>query len=58
MKIAGFCLLLSGWILVVLALVLLPAQGERAAFVLAALAVEGLGLVLEMRGHRGTEVDP
>ena len=52
MKLAGFGLLLSGWILVVLALVLLPSPAERAAFVVAALAVEGLGLGLAMRAHR------
>lgn len=52
MKLAGVGLLVSGWILVVLALVLLPSPGERAAFVVAALAVEGLGLGLAMRGHR------
>lgn len=52
MKLAGFGLLLSGWILVVLALMLLPSPGERAAFVAAALAVEGLGLTLAIRAHR------
>ncbi len=54
MKLAGLGLLVSGWILVVLALVLLPQPGERAAFVVAALAVEGLGLGLAMRAHRGS----
>jgi hypothetical protein len=52
MKLAGFGLLLSGWILVVFALILLPSFGERAGFVVAALAVQGLGLVLAMRAHR------
>jgi hypothetical protein len=54
MKLAGLGLLLSGWILVVLALVLLPSPGERAAFVVAALALEGLGMGLAMRAHRGS----
>lgn len=52
MKLIGLGLLFSGWILAVLALVLLPLPGERAAFVVAALAVEGLGLGLAMRAHR------
>jgi hypothetical protein len=52
MKLAGLSLLLSGWILVLFALVLLRAPAERAAFVVAALAVEGLGLALELRAHR------
>ncbi len=51
-KLAGFGLMVSGWILVVLALMLLPSLGERGAFVVAALAVEGLGVGLEMRAHR------
>jgi hypothetical protein len=54
MKLAGLSLLVSGWILVVLTLVLLPGLEERAAFVVAALAVEGLGLGLALRAHRGT----
>jgi hypothetical protein len=57
MKLAGFGLLLSGWILVILALVLLPAPGERAAFVLAAVAVEGLGMGLARRAHRANPGD-
>ena len=52
MKTAGFGLLLSGWLLAISALVLLPSLGERTAFVLAALAVEGLGLGLTLRAHR------
>ncbi len=52
MKLAGFGLLVSGWILAVLALVLLPSPGERTAFVVAAFAVEGLGMGLEMRAQR------
>lgn len=57
MKLAGFGLLASGWILVVLALVLLPSPGERAGFVAAALAVEGLGIGLGLRAHRGSAGD-
>lgn len=54
MKLAGLSLLVSGWILIVLALVLLPSAGERATFVVAGLAVEGLGMGLAMRTHRGS----
>jgi hypothetical protein len=35
----------------VAALVLFPAPASRAAFVLCGLAVEGLGLVVAVRGH-------
>ena len=50
MKIAGFLLLLAGWAIVLAALVLLAAP-PRAAFVLAGLGVEILGLVLVIRSH-------
>jgi membrane-bound ClpP family serine protease len=52
MKLAGFLLLLSGWLLVVAALVMLPSPGPRAVFVLAGVAVEVLGLALAARSHR------
>jgi hypothetical protein len=52
MKIAGFLLLLAGWLLVLSAVVLLPAGEARAAFVLAGMAVEVLALVLFFRSHR------
>jgi hypothetical protein len=51
MKLAGFLLLLSGWLLVVAALVLLRSPGPRAVFVLAGVAVEVLGLALAARAH-------
>jgi hypothetical protein len=51
MKIAGFLLLLAGWLLVLAAVVLLRAVGPRAAFVLAGLGVEALALVLVFRSH-------
>jgi hypothetical protein len=51
MKIAGFLLLLAGWLLVLSAVVLLPAGGSRSAFVLAGLAVEALALGLFFRSH-------
>jgi hypothetical protein len=51
MKIAGFSLLLAGWIIVVSALVLLASPPARAVFVLAGVAVELLGLVFVFRFH-------
>jgi hypothetical protein len=52
MKLAGFLLLLSGWGIVVSTLPLLPSLGARAAFVLAGMAVELIGLTLVARSHR------
>lgn len=51
MKFTGFLLLLTGWILVLAAIVLLPRQGSRAVFMLAGIAVELLGLVLVTRTY-------
>jgi hypothetical protein len=50
-KIFGFLLLLAGWGLVLAALALLTASVPRAAFVLAGLGVEMVGLALVMRAH-------
>lgn len=51
MKIAGFFLLLSGWFLVLAALALLKPGAALNIFVLAALAVEMVGLILVARAH-------
>ena len=51
MKIAGFLLLLAGWLLILSALVLLARNGPRSAFLLAGSGVELLGLVLFVRSH-------
>jgi hypothetical protein len=51
MKIAGFLLLLAGWLLMLSALALLARGGPRGTFLLAGLAVVVLGLVLFMRAH-------
>jgi hypothetical protein len=51
MKIPGFMLLLSGWVLALAALGMLAAPGPRAAFVSVAMAIEVLGLVLVFRSH-------
>jgi hypothetical protein len=52
MKLAGFLMLLSGWGIVVSTLPLLPSSPMRAAFVLAGMAVELIGLTLVVRSHR------
>ena len=51
MKIAGFLLMVAGWILALAALVLLVSLPSRTAFVIAGLAVEALGFVLVARVH-------
>ncbi|MGA7796743.1 MAG: hypothetical protein WCA19_27250 [Candidatus Acidiferrales bacterium] len=51
MKVLGFLLLLAGWFLVLAAIVLFAAPPLRAAFVLAGVAVEALGLILAFRSH-------
>ena len=51
MKPAGFLLLISGWLLVLAALAMLKDGAARVAFIVAALAVEALGLVLAVRSH-------
>ena len=51
MKFVGFLLLLTGWMLVLAAIVLLGLPLSRDVFVLAGLAVEGLGLTFVIRSH-------
>jgi hypothetical protein len=51
MKAVGFLMLLAGWFLVLTATVLFDSPPMRAAFVLAGVAVEGLGLALAFRSH-------
>ena len=51
MKIAGFLLLLAGWLLMLSALALLGRAGLQGTFLVAGLAVVVLGLVLFMRAH-------
>jgi hypothetical protein len=59
LKLIGCLLLLSGWFLVLAALVMLPAFAQRAAFITAGIGVEILGLILLTRGYttmqRGTQ---
>ncbi len=51
MKLAGCLLLISGWLIVLAALVMLPEFAMRAAFVIAGIAVEIIGLGLIARGQ-------
>jgi hypothetical protein len=51
MKLAGLLLLPAGWVIVLTAVVLLPSGSARAAFLLAGMAVEALGMVLVVRAH-------
>ncbi len=52
MKIAGFALLVAGWLLVLAAVMLLRAAAPQAVFTLAGVGVEVLALVLVFRAHR------
>jgi hypothetical protein len=51
MKLAGLGLLVSGWIIAVAALCLLPQLALRAGFIVAGLMVEFVGLFLVGRAH-------
>jgi len=51
MRATGFLLLIAGWMLVDLALILLPGGAARAAFLAAGLAVQVLGLALAVRSQ-------
>jgi len=51
MKILGFVLLVSGWAIVLTAVALLTEDTPRAAFVLAGIGVEVVGLMLLIRAH-------
>ncbi len=51
MKLAGFLLLVAGWVIAVSAAALFAGPSLRAGFVLAGIAVEVLGLALAVRAH-------
>ena len=51
MKVAGFCLLTAGWLLVLAALALLGVAATRIIFIFAGLGVEALGLTFVLRSH-------
>jgi len=51
MRFAGVLLLLAGWGIVLTAIILLMPGSPRAAFVMAGVGVEAMGLVLLIRSH-------
>ncbi len=51
MKLAGFFLLLAGWVIVLAAIAVLPPGSARVAFLVAGLGVEALGMGLVVRAH-------
>lgn len=55
MRIAGFLLLVAGWVIVIAAVVLLQPSAPRGVFVLAGIAVQVLGLTFAVRSHRVLE---
>ena len=54
----GFALLVSGWALVLSALVLLTSAGQRLAFVIAGIAVQVLGLHLIGSAYKVLQSSP
>jgi hypothetical protein len=58
LKLIGSLLLLSGWLIVLAALVMLAAFPQRTAFIGAGMGVEILGLVLLTRGYTSTQRRP
>ena len=51
MKLVGFLLLVSGGVIVLTAIAMLPPTAARGAFAVAGLAIEIVGLVLVFRSH-------
>lgn len=51
MKYAGLLVMPAGFFLSIAAIVLFADPTRRAAFILCALAVEGMGLAVAVRGH-------
>jgi hypothetical protein len=57
MRLVGFLLMPSGWIIVLTALALLPASPARVAFTLAGMFVQMLGLIVVIRSHASARGD-
>jgi len=51
MKLAGFLLLVTGWAVVLAALIMFPGGAPLTAFILSGAAVEILGLGVVIRSH-------
>ncbi len=57
MRAIGCLLMVSGWLIVMAALVLLTRVAERYGFVVAGVAVEVLGLVLLAQRYRALQLE-
>lgn len=57
MRAIGCLLMVSGWLIVMAALVLLTRAAERYGFVVAGVAVEVLGLVLLAQRYRAMQLE-
>ena len=55
MKLIGCLLLVSGWLIVLAALIMLPAFLQRAAFIAAGFGTEILGLILLANAYTALE---
>jgi hypothetical protein len=55
LRLGGFLLLVTGWAIVLTAVAILASGGARAAFVLAGMVVEIVGLALVFQSHRTRE---
>jgi hypothetical protein len=51
MRLAGFLLMPCGWIIVIAAIILLPAAPSRSLFALAGIGIEILGLMVVFRSQ-------
>jgi|GEM_PF-566425 len=61
LRLAGFLLMLAGWVISLAALALLASLPSRTCFVLAGIGIELLGFVFAARSHlhpRGAKSDP
>ena len=56
MRVIGCLLMISGWLIVMAAIVLLTRVAERYGFVAAGLAVQALGIVLLAQQYRAIEL--
>jgi len=58
LKLIGSLLLVSGWLIVLAALIMLVTVAQRAIFIAAGIGVEVLGLVLLTRGYTSMQRRP
>jgi hypothetical protein len=58
LKLIGSLLLVSGWLIVLAALIMLVTVAQRAIFIAAGIGVEILGLILLTRGYTSMQRRP